>query len=375
MVDQIERPSTALAMMDGHKLPHHMDRVDAWRRGERIAPVTIDMALTRKCDAACGFCYAMLQENERHELTWPVLSDFLDDAKAIGVKAVSLLSDGESMLSRHWVPFVQKARAIGLDIAAGSNCHAYTPERQEDSLGCLSYIRINFPAGEKKRYCEIMGVPPKFYDTTVRNIENMVALKKRKGLDTVLTLQMVCLPQDADQIIPFVKLGKELGVDACTIKHVADDEDGSLGMDYQAVKGMIPALKEAQKLATPDYQVIVMWNKILEGMTRPYHRCRGPQFMLQISGSGLVTTCGDKMNDRYAKFHIGNIAEQRFMDIFHSERYWEVMGYLASEEFDAQKSCGPLCRQNAINAALDAEVTQGKMIEPATTPTIHRNFI
>ena len=371
----IERPTTPLRIMDGHKLPWHYDRVEQWRRGERLAPVTIDMALTRKCDASCSFCYAMLQENDRHELTWPILSDFLDDAAEIGVRAISLLSDGESLLSRSWVPFVQKCKALGMDVAAGSNCHTLTPDRQEESLPFLSYVRINCPAGTEKRYCEIMGVQPKFFQTVLANIRNMVAIKKRDNLPVQLVLQMVCLPQDADQIIPFVKLGKELGVEACTVKHVADDENGSLGMDYSRTKELIPALQEAQKMATPGYQVIVMWNKILEGMTRPYQRCRGPRFMLQISGTGLVAPCGDKFNDRYAKFHIGNIAEQRFRDIFRSERYWEVMDYLASEEFNAQKSCGPLCRQNAINIALDNEVANGERIVPTTENVPNWNFV
>ena len=375
MTIAIDRPTSSLRVMDTHKLSHHIDRVEQWRRGERIAPVTIDMALTRKCDAACSFCYAMLQENERHEMTWPVLSDFLDDAAAIGVRAISLLSDGESLLSRHWVPFVQKCKALGMDIAAGSNCHTLTPDRQEESLPSLSYVRINLPAGTEERYCEIMGVQPRFFQQVLANVRNMVAIKKRDNLPVQLVLQMVCLPQDADQIIPFVKLGKELGVEACTVKHVADDEEGNLGMDYSRIGEMIPALKEAQKLATPDYQVIVMWNKLLEGMTRPYMRCRGPQFMLQISGSGLVAPCGDKFNDRYGKLHIGNITEQRFWDIFHSERYWEVMGYLASEEFNAQKSCGPLCRQDQINRALEREVSQGERIMPATESVPNWRFI
>ena len=317
----------------------------------------------------------MLQENDRHELTWPILSDFLDDAAEIGVRAISLLSDGESLLSRSWVPFVQKCKALGMDVAAGSNCHTLTPDRQEESLPFLSYVRINCPAGTEKRYCEIIGVQPRFFQQVLSNIRSMVAIKRRDNLTVQLVLQMVCLPQDADQIIPFVKLGKELGVEACTVKHVADDENGSLGMDYSRTKELIPALQEAQKMATPGYQVIVMWNKILEGMTRPYQRCRGPRFMLQISGTGLVAPCGDKFNDRYAKFHIGNIAEQRFRDIFRSERYWEVMDYLASEEFNAQKSCGPLCRQNAINIALDNEVANGERIVPTTENVPNWNFV
>ena len=43
-------------ILDSHKLSYHMDRVSAWEEGERIAPVSVDMALTRACGALCSFC-------------------------------------------------------------------------------------------------------------------------------------------------------------------------------------------------------------------------------------------------------------------------------------------------------------------------------
>ena len=57
-----------------------MDRIQAWERGEKIAPITIDMALTRACNYACYFCYAMLQENDRKVINKKVIFDFLEDA-------------------------------------------------------------------------------------------------------------------------------------------------------------------------------------------------------------------------------------------------------------------------------------------------------
>ena len=35
--------------LDTNKLAYHEKRVAAWRSGVRVAPVTIDMALTQKC--------------------------------------------------------------------------------------------------------------------------------------------------------------------------------------------------------------------------------------------------------------------------------------------------------------------------------------
>jgi len=58
-------------------------------------------------------------------------------------------------------------------------------------------------------------------------------------------------------------------------------------------------------------------------------------------------------NSRYQKFHVGNITRTRFRDLWESPRYWEVMQYLGSDEFNAQKACGPNCLQTSTNSWLD----------------------
>ena len=63
-------------ILDGTKLHWHLDRVKQWENGERIAPITIDMALTRACNYSCGFCYAMFQENDRKIITKKLFTTF-----------------------------------------------------------------------------------------------------------------------------------------------------------------------------------------------------------------------------------------------------------------------------------------------------------
>ena len=42
-------------ILDSHKLSYHYERVAAWEAGERVAPVSVDMALSRACGAMCSF--------------------------------------------------------------------------------------------------------------------------------------------------------------------------------------------------------------------------------------------------------------------------------------------------------------------------------
>ena len=61
-------------------------------------------------------------------------------------------------------------------------------------------------------------------------------------------------------------------------------------------------------------------------------------------------------NEKNKKFHIGNIVDNRFKDIWNSDRYWQIMNYLASPEFNAQKMCGSLCMQYKVNEALYSHI-------------------
>jgi MoaA/NifB/PqqE/SkfB family radical SAM enzyme len=364
-------------ILDGTKIAWHQDRIQAWERGERVAPITIDMALTRACNYACHYCYAMLQENDRKSITKKVITEFLDDCKEIGVKGISFVSDGESTISPVFVDACTHGAKLGISMACGTNGFVLTRRKLEEVLPSLTYLRINISAGERDRYSEIMGVKPDYYDRVVQNIRDMVAIKRERNLSVTIGLQMVLMPQYRDQILPLARLGKELRPDYLVIKHCSDNEDGDLGVEYDKYQDLYEILHEAEALSDDTYKVVVKWSKIGATGQRSYQRCYGAPFMIQLSGSGLVAPCGMLFNERYKKFHIGNICETRFKDIYNSDRYWEVMRYLASPDFNAQKMCGSLCLQHKVNEVLDG-YEKGLISMPdlsAAQPPAHINFI
>lgn len=367
---------TQRLILDGTKIAWHTDRIQAWERGERIAPITIDMALTRACNYACSFCYAMLQENDRQVITRDVMYRFLEDCAEMGVKAISLVSDGESTLSPAYMATIKRGHELGISMASGTNGFVFNRSKLEELLPSLTYLRINFSAGTRERYAEIMGVKPESFDRVVQNVRDMMDIKHKNNLPVTVGLQMVLMPQDGDQIMPYALLGKELRPDYAIIKHCSDDEDSKLGVDYSGYEKLYDLLKQAEALSDDQYKVVVKWSKIEACGKRKYQRCFGPPFIIQISGSGLVAPCGMLFNERYKKFHIGNIVEQSFKDIVNSERYWEVMNYLASPKFNAQTMCGTLCLQHSVNTFLDEYKKGLRTLEEPGGPTpMHINFI
>jgi len=365
-------------ILDGHKLQWHKDRIEAWLNGERIAPITIDCALTRACSYRCVYCYSTLQENKGYNLSKDVIFRFIDDAAEIGVKAISFVSDGESSLCPHVYDAILRGKANGLDMAIGTNGFAIKDERLEEILPALTYFRFNISAGTPERYAHIHGVDASAYYKVIETIRKSVEIKKKNDLDVTIGLQMVLLPQFKDDILPLTVLGKELGVDYLVIKHCSDDENGSLGVDYDKYdEDLISKLKEAEKYSDEKYLVKAKWTKILSQGKRKYSKCYGAPFILQMSGSGLVAPCGMLFNDKYGeKFHIGNIVEKSFKEIWQSERYWEVMNYITSDEFDARKDCGTLCLQHKVNEFL-WDLKNGKTTLDKTSDgsPLHVNFI
>ena len=367
-------------ILDSHKLAHHFDRVKAWENGEKIAPISVDMALTRSCGSMCSFCYAMMQEpQERPAISVNDALNLADDFATIGVKGVSLISDGESTLSKAYVPFIQHAKQNGIDVGNATNGWEWKPEKIEQVLPYLTWVRFTVAAGTPEGYANIMYKGPEHthvFDRAMDHIKYAVDYKKKKGLDCTLGIQMVLMPEFKNEIIPFAKLALDLGVDYGVIKHCSDDEYGTLGVNYDEYEQLYGLLDKAEGLSNKTTKIIVKWEKIKDKGKPSYKRFYGPQFLLQISGSGLVAPSGMFFNARYSKLHMGNFTEERFKDIFASERYSRTMNYLASPSFDAQTMMGTLPIQHYVSIALDNHIKNIEKIKPSSgVEPLHVNFL
>lgn len=361
-------------ILDGTKVGWWRDRVEAWERGEKIAPVTMDVAWTRKCNAACTFCYAQMQASDGGVITEKHALEFLDDAAEIGVKGISLISDGESTVVPFYERSIRHAAQLGIKVGVGTNGVRLKRRVLENILPHLSYLRFNFSAGDMERYKQIMGLKERDYHQVIQNVKDAMDIKRRDKLDVTVNMQMVTMPEFHDQILPLAKLAKEIRPDYLIYKHCADNVDGTLGVDYTKYDALHDDFLIAEAMADDDFRVVVKWSRLEDEGKRNYSRCFGPPFITQMSGNGLIAPCGFLFNEKYKAFHIGNITQQRFRDIFASDRYWEVMRYLASEFFNPQNRCGPNCLQTNTNEWL-FKYKNGEVSFPTTPAPPHMSFL
>src|SRR3990172_106382 len=368
LYDQIINPNDL--MLDGTKVGWYPERIAAWQRGEKIAPITMDVAWTRKCNYSCEFCYATMQASQGKEITREIALQFLSDAAEIGVKGVSLISDGESSIVPFYAESIEYGHKVGLQIGIGTNGKVLKKSMLERILPHLSYLRFNFSGGTREGYSRIMGVKPEWFDVVVQNLKDAMEIKRRDGLAVTINMQLVFDPTNKGELVPFARLASEIRPDYAIIKHCADDVDHTLGTDYTQYEKLHAIYDMIESMGDESFRVIVKRDRMKDQGKRDYDRCYGPPFITQMSGNGLIAPCGFLFNEKYKAFHIGNICDTRFKDLFNSERYWEVMRYLASPEFDPRSRCGPNCLQTQTNSFLHKYVN-GKVELPTTEAPPH----
>jgi MoaA/NifB/PqqE/SkfB family radical SAM enzyme len=340
--------------MDGHKLYWHLDRVQDWIRGGRIAPLHIDVGLSKGCNIKCHYCFGAMQGNlykkgrETFFRREPLLR-YMRDAGAAGVRSMALIGEAEPLLNPHVYEAIVVGKRAGVDMALGTNGVLFdTGKAGERALEHLTWMRFNISAASKESYRRLHASND--FERFVEKVRFCVATKQKKNLPVTIGFQMVLTPQDVEEVLPLTSLARELGVEYLEIKHCGDTVQNDLGI-YKVLDqydGYTKLLQQAEAQSTPDFSVIVKWRNISQKGSRSYDCCLGAPFLLYSSGDGKLYPCGLFFNYRESEFALGDLNEQSFLDIISSDRYWQIMKRIKTD-IRVHEECYASCKTNAIN--------------------------
>lgn len=343
-------------IMDGHKLYWHLDRVNDWLNGNRIAPLHIDVGLSKGCNIRCEYCFGAVQGNfykKGSEIYFPreALIRYVKEAGEAGVKSMAFVGEAEPLMNPYVYEAIIEGKKAGVDIALGTNGILFdTGENGEMALESLSWLRFNISAATDESYRKVHS--SKDFLKLIEKIRFCVAVKNKKNLKVTIGLQMVLTPTNVDQVVPLAKLGKELGVDYLVIKQCSDTVENALGV-YKRLDeydNFLNILKEAESISSNGYNVIAKWKKITNKGKRNYDQCLGVPFLLYSSGDGKLYPCGCFFDIKEEEYRMGDLVKQSFKEIFESDRYWEVLEKV--KQIDVHKECYSNCRTHCINEFL-----------------------
>jgi MoaA/NifB/PqqE/SkfB family radical SAM enzyme len=351
-------------ILDGHKLYWHMDRVhEHFRDGKRIAPIHIDIGVTKQCNAKCIYCYGIFQRMNGNKIPEENIVKLFEEAPKAGVKSLAVIGDGEPTLNKGIYKAIPVGRQRGLDIAVATNGIALVPEELDILLSNCVWVRFNLSAVGRAGYKKIHGVDK--WKAVKNNIETAIKIKTGRGYKCTLGLQMVLVPGCLNQVIPEAKFAIDAGVDYFVIKQFSDprcEDMPRFSMSWYDNPSVIKVLARAEKLSTDKTKIIPKWNTISSKGIRLYDHCVDCPLIFQISGDGKCYPCGYLFGDE--TYCYGDLTKQTLGEILASEHYWNVIKYMR-EEFDVHRKCFGCCRHDATNA----------FIWKYLNPPEHINFI
>jgi len=339
-------------LMDGTKMLWHMDRVrEHYDEGKRIAPILINVGVTKMCNADCVYCYGTFQgKDQRSTIERDALCDLFESAPKLGVRALEIIGDGEPTVNKHIYDAMDIGKKAGLDMAFSTNGILLDNQyKRENVLRNNKWMRFNLSAGTSEGYKKIHRVDK--FDQVVKNIESMVKIKKEKGYECDIGLQAVYVPGMMDKdMLELSGLATKLEVDYLVIKQCSLPEDGTVCdisfdvNDYDKPE-VIKTLKDCEKMSTDKTEIVVKWDFMEMGKKRPYDTCADAPLIFQVSGNGKCYPCGYLFgNDEY---EYGDLHKQSLGEILKSEKYWSIIDKM--KKFDVHNDCEGCCRHDKIN--------------------------
>lgn len=344
--------------MDGCKFLYHHDRAKAhYMDGEKIAPIHIDMGLSKFCNVGCKWCFGLFQNPSKEFINRDALMQTVLQAGEIGVKSIGFIGDGEPTCNPAWADALYAGHDAGIDMAMSSSTVAINNiEKALAVTDNCTWFRVCIGAGTREGYEKIHQRD--YFDTVVKNIKGILKAKRATGSNTTVGLQTVFIPMfDPGATLDLAKLGVELGVDYVLVKQYSVPDDGASGMalcnldDYENPV-VVDELKAVEACSTDDTKCIVKWSVMARKGARDYEGCPSVPLLSEISGNGDWYPCGFMFGNKpeFDDYKFGNIQEQSLKEIWESDRYSEVINRMRYE-FNSHTQCQGCCRLDINNSA------------------------
>jgi len=361
---------------DPHKIFHHIDRIhELWATGD-TRPVHMTIGLNNNCNHTCPWCYinwnqaGALSKRSGNEI--PVkkvinadkrLIEATLEAKDIGLKAVTIVGDGEPTLHKDIIEYLDILHDNNLDIGIFSNMSMDKPEIVEALARTCFFVRCSIDAVRPEVHKKFHGLDD--FELVINNIRHLIALRGDNPYP-IIGVQYVTNEDNYLDLPDAALFYRELGVEYLTIKPmykaVLNPAHKENKIDYAKAEAK---MREAEKYSTDTFKVYAKYSQfeeILNNKTigeRYYKKCQATPLSPYLDEDGNVEMCG---NLKGRGFTMGNIYESSFQEIWSSERRQECL-----KRIDLF-SCPAGCKLDPLNKVLwDAFYPEAKKT--------HSNFV
>lgn len=357
-----------LYLLDSHKIQYHTDRVEQWKKDPlNTFPIYIEVSPVGHCNHRCTFCAVDYIGYKIRKLDTDRLKHNIFSMSVKGVRSIMFAGEGEPLLHPDLPEIIKYTHKHGIDVSITTNGIALTEKFMDKCLKHIKWIKVSVNGG-KESYAPIHQTRQEDWDKVWTNLRRVSEYKDECGLDTVIGVQSVLLPENEKDIVDVMSLGRAYHLDYMVIKPYSQHHKSITrkyeGLNYEGSKVLDHLRGKAIEYSTGNFKVVVRERSIenYAQADRGYCKCYStPYFWAYIMATGDVYGCSAYLEDD--RFKYGNINEELFADIWTGAGRQRSMEYVANE-LDISE-CRKNCRMDKVN----------RYLWDIKNPNPHKNFI
>lgn len=328
------------------KILKHLDRVNAWIKGENPSPITVELDITNICNHKCPECSGWhFQDRKRESLPIALAKSIIRQLAKAKIRGLIFTGGGEPLCHPHIKEAIRLTHSLGLDVGFITNGALITGDIAKTILECCTWVRVSIDAAFPETFEKIHGVNANTFNKVIENVALLTRIKKKLKYKTTIGVGYLTSDYTKDQMHDMTILCKGLGVDYLQFRPLQVHNNGKFEYHLADITGNI---YKCMNEGTSGFKVLYSKHKYDmmkdKDYGRNYNKCYGHQFATVIAADAKMYLCCHMRG--FKKYCIGDLRKNTFAKIWNSKKRNDV-----TENIDF-KDCVPLCRDNTFNQIL-----------------------
>ena len=359
-VDEGKNSPNLRDFQDSKKIFRHIKHVyELYATGD-TTPVHMTIGFTNYCQHKCPWCYINWQQagsnsersgagdkNRKAINADNRLIAAVKEAAEMGLKAVTIVGDGEPTMHKKFTNYLKELKSYGLDIGLFTNFSFTKESIVDDILENCFFVRGSLDSAKKEYHDKTHGNND--FDLVIKNIKEMIKRRGKKKFP-IIGIQYVTNTENYKDLPYAADFYKNLGVNYLTIKPMLKND---LNIAHQSndlkFKEVFPYMKEAESIQNENFKVYAKYSQFIELLGRKtndgvyYKKCQATPLSPYLDEDGNVEMCG---NLKGRGFTMGNIYQNSFKEIWNSKKRETCIN-----KIDLKK-CPAGCKLDPLNKVL-----------------------